>query len=139
LCFANRTYAPISVINAKVLDTILKLSQLKPRALPASAILQHRKEELFKLLPDWKGAENSGLFAENFFLDNPIDSLRKQTAALFTKAGKIIQIHEMMPQNQLRGAFVIEGEKASIEIFFTLTPENPPLIQQLNMREVPKL
>ncbi|MBD0352729.1 MAG: beta-lactamase family protein [Flavisolibacter sp.] len=138
LCFANRTYAPISVINAKVLDTILKLSQLKPRALPPSAILQKRKEELIKILPDWKGAENSRLFAENFFLDNPIDSLRKQATSLFTKAGKIVQVHEIVPQNQLRGAFVMEGEKKNIEIFFTLTPENPPLIQQLNMREVPK-
>jgi len=32
----------------------------------------------------------------------------------------------------------MEGEKSSIEIFFTLTPENPPLIQQYNIREIKK-
>jgi hypothetical protein len=38
----------------------------------------------------------------------------------------------------LRGSFVIEGEKVNIEIYFTLSPENPPLIQEYHIREVPK-
>jgi hypothetical protein len=42
-----------------------------------------------------------------------------------------------MPENQLRGHFVLEGERANIDVFFTLTPENPALIQQLDFREIP--
>jgi len=45
------------------------------------------------------------------------------------------KIEALKPENQLRGTFVIEGEKGSLEVFFTLTPERKPLIQQLNMRE----
>lgn len=138
VAFANRTYAPIGSINIHVLDTLIKGAGLQPRQLPASAILQKRQQELMALLPDWKNAESSGLFAENFFPDNPIDSLRKQAQTLFAKAGKIISVKEMKAQNQLRGTFRVEGEKATLEIYFTLSPENPPLIQQYAIREVVK-
>ena len=138
VAFANRTYAPTAGINMRVLDTIIKIAGLKQRTIPTSAILEQRKNELLKILPDWSKAQQSGIFAENFFPDYPLDSLRKQATALFAKAGKIISIKPMKPQNQLRGTFVIEGEKLHIEVYFTLSPENPPLIQEYQMREVKK-
>ena len=61
------------------------------------------------------------------------DSLRKEATTLFNKAGKIINISELLPENNLRGSFIMEGENNDIEINFTLTPENPPLIQEFNM------
>lgn len=134
--FANLTYAGTGTINLKVLDTLIAIAGLKPRQLPASIILKQRKDELIKLLPDWKNAEGSRIFAENFFPDNPVDSLKKQTATLYAMAGKIVRIGELIPENQLRGSFVIEGEQSNIQIFFTLTPENPPLIQELSIREL---
>jgi hypothetical protein len=90
-----------------------------------------------KVLPEWNNAEQSGIFAENFFPDYPIDSLKKEARELFTKAGKIISVKEVKPENQLRGSFIIECEKTNIEIYFTLSPENPPLIQEYHIREVP--
>lgn len=138
VCFANVTYAPTSVVNLAVLDTIVKLATLKPRVLPASPILKQRTAEIVKLLPHWNGAEGSGIFAENFFPDNPVDSLKKLSADLFQKAGKIMNVKEIVPENALRGTFVMEGEKSNITVFFTLTPERTPLIQQLVMREAKK-
>ncbi len=90
------------------------------------------------VIPAWENAEKSGIFAENFFPDYPIDILKKDYAALWAKAGKIISIKELIPENQLRGSFIIEGENANILVYFTLSPENPPLIQELRVREVPK-
>src|SRR5690606_17589353 len=138
VAFANRTYAPMGTVNLRVLDTIIKLAELQPSQLPPSKILEQRKNELLKILPGWNNAEKSGLFAENFFPDNPIDSLKKQSTALYQKAGKIISVSEMKPLNQLRGSFVIEGEHTNLEVFFTLSPENPPLIQAYRMRELKK-
>jgi hypothetical protein len=57
---------------------------------------------------------------------------------LYTKAGKITGVKALKPENQLRGSFVVEGEKINIEVYFTLSPENPPLIQEYHMRELPK-
>ena len=106
--------------------------------LPPSKILEQRKNDLVKILPDWNHAEQSGIFAENFFPDYPIDTLKKQARDLYSKAGKIISVKAVKPENQLRGSFIIEGEKTNIEISFTLSPENPPLIQEYHIRESPK-
>lgn len=136
--FANRTYSPMGFVNMQVLDTLIKIAGLQPMQLPASKILEQRKNDLMKVLHEWNNAEKSGIFAENFFPDYPIDSLKKEARELFTKAGKIISVKEVKPENQLRGSFIIEGEKTNIEIYFTLSPENPPLIQEYHIREVPK-
>ena len=95
VAFANRTYAGVGGVNLKVLDTIIKIAGLQPAQLPPSAILEKRKNELVKLLPGWDNAEQSGIFAENFFPDYPIDSLKKEAKELFAKAGKIISVKEM--------------------------------------------
>ncbi len=139
VAFANRTYAPIGVINTHILDTIIKTAELTPRLLPPSAILEQRKQELIRLLPDWNNAESSGIFAENFFPDNPIDSLRKQSQQLLQAAGKIIFVSEVRAENQLRGFFILEGEHKDLQVYFTLSPENTPLIQQYTLRDLGKL
>ena len=138
VAFGNRTYAPMGGINLRVLDTLIKMASLQPRQLAPSKILEQRKNELMKLLPNWTNAEQSGLFAENFFPDYPIDSLKKQSIDLFAKAGKIIAVKEMKAENQLRGSFLVEGTNINMEIYFTLSPENPPLIQEYHIREVAK-
>jgi CubicO group peptidase (beta-lactamase class C family) len=138
VAFANRTYAPMGGINLRVLDTLIKIAGLTPRQIKPSKILEQRKKDLLNILPDWNYAEQSGIFAENFFPDYPIDSLKKQSRELYTKAGKIIAIKEMKPENQLRGSFIIEGEKINMEIYFTLSPENPALIQEYHIREIPR-
>ncbi len=138
VAFANRTYAAMGTINLRVLDTLIKIAGLQPRQMLPSKILEQRKNELLKILPDWNKAEQSGIFAENFFPDYPLDSLKKQAKDLYAKAGKIIAIKEMKPENQLRGAFIIEGEKINMEVYFTLSPENPALIQEYHITELAK-
>ena len=138
MSFDNRTYGGTSGINLGILDTILALTKLQPMKLPPSDILKKRQQQLASFLPRWEDAEQSGLFAENFFLDSPIEDLRRWTAIPFEKAGKIIGMQEIVAENQLRGTFILEGEKMNVAVFFTLTPEPTPLIQQVRMRNVEK-
>ena len=138
MSFDNRTYGGTSTLNLAALDTILALTGLEPRRLPPSDILERRKHELVALLPDWEGAERAGVFAENFFLDNRLRDLIARTDSLYTEAGTILGIGELAPENQLRGTFTIRGERADIRVFFTLTPERVPLIQQVTMVSVPR-
>ena len=138
MSFSNRTYGGTSGLNVGVLDTILAITRLRPMALPPSNILKQRQAELARLLPELKDAESSGLFAENFFMDNPIADFREWTKLPFEKAGKILGMKEIVPENQLRGTFILEGEKMNIAIFFTLTPEPNPLIQMVRLRNVEK-
>lgn len=135
---ANRTYAGTGGVNMQVLDYIVKNAGLKPRYIPTSDILNIRKNELMALLPDWIGAESSGIFAENFFPDFILPVLKKQSQDLFSRAGKILKIQDFVADNQLRGTFIIEGQNTNLQVYFTLTPENPPLIQEYRIREVNK-
>ena len=57
---------------------------------------------------------------------------------MFKKAGKIIRVTELVPENQLRGSFILQREKADIEVYFTLTPEDPALIHYLDISQVKK-
>jgi len=138
VCLSNLTYGSTSQVNTRVADTLITLASLQPRQVPASRILQQRTAELIELLPDWKKAKGSGIFADNFFLDHSSEQLQAQADKLFSAAGAIIRASEIIPENQLRGRFVLEGTNANIQVFFTLTPENPPLIQQLELTELAK-
>lgn len=136
IAYGNLTYAGLGGVNSAVMDTLVAIGKLQPRQLPVSSILAQRKAELVRLLPDWTNAERSGIFAENFFPDQPVDQRRKVVQDLYAKAGKIQRVGELIPENQLRGHFVLEGEQASIDVFFTLTPETPARIQQLDFHEI---
>ena len=137
--FANSTYGSTAFANTMVLDELIRQAQLSQMQLPPSKILTQRKNQLVKLLPEFSNVVNSGIFAENFFLDYFPDSLRKVASEIFSKAGKIISVGDMVPENQLRGYFIIEGEKTNIKVGFTLTPENPGLIQEYYITSVPKI
>ncbi len=133
MLFANATYASTSTLNVALSDKLIALAALKPRQMRPSSILKQRQLELIRVLPDWKDAEKSGLFADNFFQDYFIEVLRKEAGELFGKAGKILNIKEIVPENGLRGGFILEGEKSDIKITFTLTAENPALIQEYHI------
>ncbi|MGI4750633.1 MAG: serine hydrolase domain-containing protein [Janthinobacterium lividum] len=133
VAFANLTYANAGAANKMVLDTLLALSGIQVRQLQTAAILNQRKNELVKLLPDFKDVQSSGIFAANFWLDYFPEKLKTEAASAFAQAGKIVSVGDFVPENQLRGYFILHGEKASIKIAFTLTPENPAKIQEYHL------
>ena len=90
-------------------------------------------------MPGWNNAAAAGIFAANFFMDYFPDALSKEATSIFTNAGKIIKVNDFVAINNLRGSFTMEGEKANIEISFTLTPENPALIQEYHIKLVQKV
>lgn len=138
VCFANLTYAPVGAPTVQALDDLVEWAELKPRGLPASAILEERKDQLLKILPDWKGAKSSGLFADNFFADYFINDLRRSYQSAFKKLGEIVSVSDVHAENQLRGYFVIRGEQTDCRIFYTLSPEHKPKIQELSLRLLEK-
>ncbi|MGG7664978.1 serine hydrolase domain-containing protein [Dyadobacter sp. BHUBP1] len=132
IAHANRTYAGMATINTAVLDTVIALAGLKPLPVAVSNILKQRKDQLVKLLPTWQNAEQSGIFAENFFPDRSVSHRRKELDILLAKVGTIVSASEMVAENQLRGTFTLKCTSGNIRVYFTLSPENPALIQQLD-------
>ena len=135
ILLANVTYAPTAVLNTMVIDTLLRMGSidLKPRILPASAALINAQAKLTALLPSWKNAATSNLFAENFFDDYKIEALIKEASSIFEAAGPITGTGDFIPENELRGYYYIRAKNGTIKISFTLTPTNPPQIQEYHI------
>jgi CubicO group peptidase (beta-lactamase class C family) len=135
ILLANVTYAPTAVLNTMVIDTILRMEtvDLKPRILPASAVLIHAQTKLTALLPSWKNAAASNLFAENFFDDYKIETLIKEASSIFEAAGPITKTGDLIPENELRGYYYLHAKNGTIKISFTLTPTNPSQIQEYHI------
>jgi hypothetical protein len=131
----NQTYAAPDLLNGRVLDTLIAIAGLEPRVIHTSSTLAQRQRQLLNLLPDWNNATGSDAFSGSFFKDYFIEDLRAESQSLYRKVGKIIAIGEMIPVNQLRGYFTITGEKGKLDIWFTLSPENPALIQEFKISE----
>lgn len=133
---ANATYAPTSSLNVAVLDTLVKLAGLAPRAVPVSPVLAQRQAQLLACLPSWENLEVD-VFAENFFPDYPLSDLKRESSTLFAKVGKILHVSPMQPENQLRGHCLLTGERGILKLRFTLSPEIPARIQEYHLTEVP--
>ncbi|MBN7817969.1 serine hydrolase domain-containing protein [Algoriphagus pacificus] len=131
MAFCNLTYTtpwPLKEIE-KILFNELGI---QPRTLPVSTILETRKEQVAKIFMQETAGFEVGIFAENFFLDQDKDHRTAGLMKVLDQAGKINSTTELEPQNQLRGTFKLIGEKGDILVFFTLTPEKDPKVQQLD-------
>jgi CubicO group peptidase (beta-lactamase class C family) len=135
ILLANVTYAPTAVLNTMVIDTLLRMGSidLQPRILPASEALKNAQAKLTALLPNWKNAAASNLFAENFFDDYKIETLIKEAKSIFEEAGTIDGPSNFMPENELRGYYYLHAKNGMIKISFTLTPTNPSQIQEYHI------
>jgi len=133
VAFSNLTYANMGAPASQALDTLVSLTNLKKRVLPVSPTLKKVQDRLVKLIPDWSD-QHDALFAENFFPDRSKAYRKKETDELLTKIGKVVSVSKIQPENLLRGVFDIIGEKGSIEVYFTLTPEADSKVQYLSFR-----
>jgi len=136
--FRNRTYVSTWAVNQEVLGLIIEEKKLAPRASGGTGILRSRMNDLIRILPGWNISGYESLFSDNFFIDNLPEDLKVESAIIFKKAGEILQIREIVPENSLRGSFVMEGRDNNITVGFTLTPETTPRIQAFSIALTPK-
>ncbi len=131
---SNGTYGSAALLNNKVLPFIIKNAKLDAKIFPVHSILKQRQNELMTLLPSWNKGVESEIFAVNFFSDYYVNMLKEETEAAFEKIGSVKKVKDILAENALRGEFIVEGEKGNLAIKFTLSPENPPLIQAYSIK-----
>jgi hypothetical protein len=81
----------------------------------------------------WPEALAAEIVAENFFPDRSRADWIAQTRTTLAQAGRIHSVGALQPLNQLRGTFPLVGENGRVEVFFTLTPEASPKLQELRL------
>lgn len=133
VAFSNRTYGSTWAVNQQVLDLVIDELDIQARLPEVSGILHARMNDLVSILPGWDVPGQESLFAANFFTDNSLIDLKAQAARIFKEAGEIMLVREIVPENSLRGSFVMEGRNGDITVGFTLTPEATPRIQAFTM------
>jgi CubicO group peptidase (beta-lactamase class C family) len=138
IAFANRTYAPAHIGVTKAVNILLDRGQLRRRAVSVSSILETRKAQVAQWITSWDEKLGEEVAAENFFLDKSREDWVKLAQETLGKAGKIIAVGPMKPLNQLRGTFPMQGEKGTVNVWFTLTPEKNPKVQALEISFVAK-
>jgi CubicO group peptidase (beta-lactamase class C family) len=134
ILFTNVTYAVTGNLHLGLLNMLVKEASLKPRYISPSFALRNQQKALLQFLPDWKNTHENQIFSDNFFVDNPLDNLRKETIQQFKKMGKLIKIEELTAEDQLSGYFIMQGELTSLKISFSLSPHFPALIQKLSIK-----
>ncbi len=132
--FANLTYAPMDKINLQILTKIVDEANLQPRCPSPSALLIQRQASVIKLLIEEVDLKKIEGFTANFFLDFPSDKIKQDKKSIKDKLGELITVNELKVENSLAAHFILKGKKQQATITFTLTPENPPLIQSYNIK-----
>jgi hypothetical protein len=84
------------------------------------------------------------LFSQNFFLDHPKDIRDRELRAIINEMSSKLSSpnssltsSKVIAINHLRGHFLIKADGMStpyIEVFFTMTPENNPRVQDLEIK-----
>lgn len=137
MAFGNLTYTgplPRTSVEALLFDTI----GLQPRVLPVSDILAERQAQVAQLIQAWDPDLEAKILAENFYLDRSREHRMAEIGEIFEKAGPVREVEPMDPFNQLRGRFKLRAENGTVTVFFTLTPEKEPKVQQLDVSFQPE-
>jgi CubicO group peptidase (beta-lactamase class C family) len=134
IAFSNLRYAPVYNPTGRVLNTLIERAGLAPREVAVSAVLETRQGQVAALIQSWDQALGEAITAENFFLDRSREDWIARSRAQLAAIGKVTAVGPIKAENQLRGSFPLVGERGTLEVRFTLTPEREPKVQYLDIK-----
>lgn len=138
IAFTNLRYGPVYAPTSKALNTLIEKAKLPARSVPASPILATRQRQVAELIQTWDAGLGEAIAAENFFMDRSREDWIAHARAQLAPIGKVVSVGPVKAENQLRGTFALIGEKGTVDVFFTLTPEREPKVQQIDIKAPPK-
>ena len=132
MAFGNLTYTS-PWPTGEIIDLLFETDGLQPRQLPVSDILRERQVQITTMIQKWDPVLEAQILAENFYLDQSRVYRMQAIQKVLDDAGAIQNEGQLNPRNQLRGSYQLQAENGTIEVFFTLTPEKDPKVQQLRV------
>lgn len=131
--FTNLRYGNVYKPTATVIKDMIERAKLPQRVIAPSAMLARRQQQVLRLIESWDEPLGREISADNFFLDRPRAEWITHARARLDSIGKIVSVGVLVPENQLRGRFPIVGERGTVNVAFTLTPEKEPKMQELTL------
>ncbi|MBM3780481.1 MAG: beta-lactamase family protein [Acidobacteria bacterium] len=138
IVFGNRTYAGFGGVANEALAALASTGGLVPRQFAPSPALQHARSEVLALLEGWRDDRAQALAAVNLFRDRAIERRRAEFVALHDAVGSCRDTGAYLPlENPLRGVWTLECQRGTVRAEVTLAPTVPPLVQHLEVAQVP--
>lgn len=139
MAFSNLTYAGgiVKKANYKVISKLIDHGLFMPRILPVSEILELRKGQVAQLIQHWDPLLEKEIVAANLYMDLSREKRMNEARELLNQLGEVVSTGPVIPENQLRGSFLLEGKKQNLRVYFTLTPEAEPRVQWLSLELIP--
>ncbi|MCK4989389.1 MAG: beta-lactamase family protein, partial [Bacteroidales bacterium] len=139
MAFSNLTYAGgiVKKANYKVISKLIDHGLFMPRILPVSEILELRKGQVAQLIQHWDPLLEKEIVAANLYMDLSREKRMAEARELLNQLGEIVSAGPLIPENQLRGSFLLEGKEQNLRVYFTLTPEAEPRVQWLSLELIP--
>lgn len=137
LAFGNRTYTPIGRFCDELMYTVVTKNPdyFPVRTLAVSSILSQRCNQLYEMLSssDWSKFDLPSIFASNFFLDFSLEERVFDLLLALSDQGEIVegQVLVITPESNTQGAFILKCSQGQLKVTMSMSPENPPLIQEV--------
>lgn len=140
MAFSNLTYVGgvVQSANYQVMRKLVSAGLFIPRSVPVPDILDKRKEQVIQLIMHWDPALEKEIVAANLYLDISRKKRMQEASEMLEMTGEILATGPVIPENQLRGSFVLEGSQRNIQVYFTLSPEAEPRVQWLTLELLPE-
>lgn len=136
--FSNKTYSRVGLLFPQLLELLDNTGGLQARTIQPAAILT----ELYGVAQRWlDGGDDAELVdcaADNFLLDHDLDHRHAQLWEIHNQLGAFLHVGELQPMNALRGKWIIQCERGTLDCFITLAPTQPPRIQMLVLLPKPE-
>ncbi len=139
MAFSNLTYVgrKVRTANYMVMTDLIRKGLFTPRELPVSEILERRKEQVIQLIYSWDPELEKEIVAANLYMDISRKRRENEARELLNQLGEVVSTGPVIPENQLRGSFLLKGKEQNLRVYFTLTPEAEPRVQWLSLELIP--
>ena len=136
IALGNGRYGGFSQVCIDAIAELVEKFKLpKPKPLP-SDFLQDAKSGINQLLVRWDDALADKLFADNFFLDLDRPHWQAKLGQVRAKHGELKADGELKAEDWLRGGWRMKGENGWCDLWLSMTPTVPPLVQKLKVESV---
>ena len=137
--FANRTYAAPSRIVREAALELAGADQLPSREWPVSAVLADAYAAAGEVYTQGSFAPVDGKLAMNFTMDTSIPVRERVLADLKEQAGPCETDAPFKANGHMSGTFSWTCENGQMNGWLLMSPNHPPLIQELNLSFVPAI
>ena len=138
--FGNRTYTSWSQVFDAALQTLLATGGLQPREFqPAPAFVEAQQAVSRLVSEGWNDRVADSMAAMNLFLDSDRVHRRASLEALHGEVGRGCRLRpgSTRLENPLRGSWLLDCERGTLQASLTLAPTVPAKVQYLDWKRVP--